>query len=319
MKSIWWIGICIVLCGCQTSLTNTPSCVTQCCDIPVHRTSAIAWSCEEEGYLFGGRDEKGQIHHDLWKYNPLQDSWTALGNTPLVSRVNGCACCIGDKVYMGLGFRNAIYQDSSYLRDWWEYTPAKNTWRQLSDFPNQNTVGAIPYVDDNKIYCVHGFGVGFTADIIYFDIETESWTTIERTNCQDKAAMAGAGTSLHGRHFYGTGYNTRSLESWYEIQWEREWITKADVPSKREMATCASSDQYIYLIGGRHFGGSLTDGKLYDDILRYDMDTDQWTLAGTTNETGENRFAFTIDGIAFVGGGENDDTGVLNTFYRIED
>ena len=58
MKLNWCIGICVVLCGCQTSLTNTPSCVTQCCDIPVHRTSAIAWSCEEKGYLFGGRDEK---------------------------------------------------------------------------------------------------------------------------------------------------------------------------------------------------------------------------------------------------------------------
>jgi N-acetylneuraminic acid mutarotase len=85
------------------------------------------------------------------------------------------------------------------------------------------------------------------------------------------------------------------------------------------MAVCVSTDQYIYLIGGRHFGGSLTDGKLYNDILRYDIDTDQWTLAGTTAETGENRFAFTIEGVAFVGGGENDNTGILNTFYRIED
>lgn len=319
MKLNWWIGICMVLCGCQTSLTNTPSRVTQCCDIPVHRTSAIAWSHEGEGYLFGGRDEEGQIHHDLWKYNPLQDTWTDLGNTPLVSRVNGCACCVGDKVYMGLGFRNAVYQDSSYLRDWWEYTPAKNTWRRLNDFPNKNTAGAIVYVDNNNIYCVHGFGVGFTTDVICFDIETECWHVKKQLRHKEEASMAGAGTSLRGRHFYGTGYNTRSLDSWYEIQWENEWITKADVPSKREMAICTSTDQYIYLIGGRHFGGSLTDGKLYDDILRYDIDTDQWALAGTTFETGENRFAFTIDGVAFVGGGENDDTGVLNSFYRIED
>ena len=55
MKLNWCIGICVVLCGCQTSLTNTPSCVTQCCDIPVHRTSAIAWSHEGEGtYLEEG-------------------------------------------------------------------------------------------------------------------------------------------------------------------------------------------------------------------------------------------------------------------------
>lgn len=319
MKLNWWIGICIVLCGCQTGLTNTPSCVIQCCDIPVHRTSAIAWSHKGEGFIFGGRDEKRQIHHDLWKYNPLQDTWTALGNTPLVARVNGCACSVGEKVYIGLGFRNAVYQDSSYLRDWWEYTPAKNTWRRLNDFPNKNTVGAIVYVDDKKIYCVHGFGIGFTTDVICFDIETECWYATRQVLPKEEASMAGCGVSLKGRHFYGTGYNTRSLDSWYEIQWEGEWITKSDVPSKRAMATCASTDQYVYLVGGRHFGGSLTDGKLYDDILRYDIDTDQWTLAGTTFETGENRFAFTIDGVAFVGGGENDDTGVLNTFYSIED
>lgn len=301
------------------NLPNTPSHVTPRCDIPVHRTSATAWSYGEEGYLFGGRDEKGQIHRDLWKYNPQQDTWSSLGNTPLNSRVNGCACCVDDKVYVGLGFRNSIYQDSSYLSDWWEYTPSSNNWKRLADFPNLNTVGVIPYKDGNKIYCIHGFGTDFTADIICFDIETESWTIIERANRKDRIAMAGAGVSLHGRHFYGTGYNTHSLDCWYEIQWDAEWITKARVPSRREMAVCVSTDQYIYLVGGRYFGGSLTDGKLYDDMLRYDIHTNQWTQAGVTNETGENRFAFTINGVAFVGGGENDSHGVLNTFYRIED
>ena len=73
------------------------------------------------------------------------------------------------------------------------------------------------------------------------------------------------------------------------------------------------------MAGGRHFGGVLTDGKVFDDIHRYDMFIDRWTLAGHTQEEAENRIAFIIDGVAYIGLGEDDKEVVLSSLYKIED
>ena len=59
--------------------------------------------------------------------------------------------------------------------------------------------------------------------------------------------------------------------------------------------------------------------KVFDDILRYDILSDQWTLAGHTEEKAENRIAFTIDGVAYIGLGEDDKEKVVSSLYRIED
>ena len=73
------------------------------------------------------------------------------------------------------------------------------------------------------------------------------------------------------------------------------------------------------MANGQHFGGTLTDGKRFDDILRYDPQADMWTLAGHTSEAAINRIGFTINGIAYIGLGEDPLEQPLNTLYRIED
>ena len=318
MRFLYILSITIFLCSCNNTPTHIPTLVSQCKDIPVGRASAIAWSVGGKGYVLGGRDSANILHNDLWEYNPITDSWQNLGETPLMPRVNGVACVANGTVYVGLGFHQSIYQSPSYLQDWWEYDPIDNTWNKLPDYPNQNTVKPNVYVQENKIYCVHGFGVGFTADIVVFDITSNQWSCIKRPQYIDRACMAGTGAMLQNRCYYGTGYNTKNLNYWYEIDFNGKWIKRANVPGKRQMATCVATNKYIYLAGGRKFGGTLTDGKIYNDILRYDIHNDLWTYAGTTQSPAENCFGFTIDGVAYIGGGECD-THTLNTLYKIED
>ena len=317
MKRILYMIIVPILCGCTPSSQQIPTTITRCNDIPIGRACAIAWSIGEKGYLLGGRDSANTLHNDLWEYDPVKDFWKKIeDSTPLLPRVNGVACTIGENVYLGLGFHQSIHQDSSYLRDWWQYNPNKNEWKRLADFPNKNTIKPIAYVEGNKIYCVHGFGVGFTTEIIAYDIATDQWELITQHSRNDVMCMAGTGVSLHGRSFYGTGFSTRNLNTWYEIGFNGEWKKLSNVPGKRQLATCVATDEYIYLVGGRKFGG--IDGKLYDDILRYNIPKDTWTYAGSTLHPSENCFGFSINNNAYVGGGENAN-GILTTLYRIED
>lgn len=319
IKKLLYIFLIISLFGCHNDIPSHNVIITRCKDIPVGRAHAMAWSANGQGYILGGRDSVGVLHNDVWAYNLKSDTWKKIEDSPLTARVNGTACAVGEKIYLGLGFHQRPYQSSAYLQDWWEYTPLTNEWRRLQDFPNKNTVGAISYTQDNKIYCVHGSGVGFTADVIAYDIANNQWEIINRPHRNDRMGMAGTGTSLHNRHYYGTGFNTNNFKSWYEVELDGPWIRLADVPGEREMATCVATDKYLYLLGGRRFGGTLTTGRLYNDVLCFHTDKNQWHKVGTTSECAENRFAFTIDGVAYVGGGENDNTGVLNTLYRIED
>lgn len=308
--------ICIVAC---TPLEEQPAQILRCADMPAPRTSAIAWSVGNKGYVFGGRGEDNAICNDMYIYDSQSDTWTNAIETPLQARVNGCACVAGGKAYIGLGFCGHAYGDDACLNDWWEYTPATDTWRRLADFPSENTVGAVAYTDGTHIYCVHGFGWGFTTDVLCYDIAADTWTAVSRPGYPEHASMAGAGATLQGRHYFGTGYNTHSLCEWYEIDFQGDWTKRKNVPSKRENAVCAVSEQYIYLAGGQHFGGTLTDGQVFDDILRYAPETDSWALAGHTPEAAINRIGFTVNGIAYIGLGEDSQGNVLKTLYRIED
>lgn len=299
-------------------MQDAPATITRCQDIPFGRVSAMAWSMDGKGYLFGGRDSVNTLHNDLWEYNATEDVWKQIGETPLTPRVNGVACVADGKAYVGLGFHQRVYQSSSYLQDWWKYDPMLDEWTRLADFPNKNTVGPSVYVKDDKIYCVHGFGTGFTADVVVYDIAQDKWCQIETKKYIDRACMAGAGTTLDDRCFYGTGYNTSTLNNWYEIDFLGLWGRRADVPGARQKATCVATDKYIYIVGGRMFGGTLTGGKLYDDVLSYDIHNDVWAYAGMLNVPVEGAFAFTINSVAYVGGGEGEKN-VLNILYKIED
>lgn len=287
--------------------------------MPVARTSAAAWGIEGKGYVFGGRDAQGELHNDLYIYTPADDRWQAAGETPLRARVSSCACVVGEKVYVGLGFNGKVYTESAYLRDWWEYTPTSNTWRRLSDYPNDHTVGAVAYADGGKIYCVHGFGSSFTAEVACYDIASDTWTIQPRLHYPERASMAGAGGTTQGRHFFGTGYSTKSLNEWFEVDLQGEWTKRRNVPGKREMSVGVGTDQYLYLAGGQHFGGTLTDGVVYDDILRYHPDEDRWTIAGRTDEKAYNRIGFCLEGKAYIGLGEDAEEHILSSLYRIEE
>ena len=145
----------------------------------------------EKAYVFGGRGDNSVIYNDMYIYDASNDQWSDAVETPLQKRVNGCACVVGDKAYIGLGFCGYAYGDDAYLNDWWEYTPATDTWKRLCDFPNENTVGAIGYTDGNRVYCVHGFGWGFTTDVLCYDIASDTWTAIDRRRTPDIVCRSG--------------------------------------------------------------------------------------------------------------------------------
>ncbi len=289
--------------------------------MPVPCASAVAFTHGGKGYVFGGRDSTGTRSNRLWQYDPVSDTWSDLGETPLKPRVNAMAQVAGEQVYIGLGFNGYVYNDSSYLRDFWRYTPATGDWERLADFPTTNTVHPVPYLVGDRIYAIYPTGPGFSRDINIYDIPTDTWTTLEDNHHRAKAGSGIVGTTCQNRCFLGGGFNTTNLDQWYEVDLTTDrWTKHRAIPhGARFLAACTADSRYIYIFGGRYWGGALTAGHLYADILRFSPETEEWETCGTMpyGET-ENLVAFTIGAHIYFGLGEDIDGHIHPQLYRIE-
>ena len=83
-------------------------------------------------------------------------------------------------------------------------------------------------------------------------------------------------------------------------------------------AACAATNNFVYVIGGMHFGGVNTDGKVRNDIQQYNPRTDSWLYVGNLPDGGRmNHIAFGMGDRIYVGLGENEDIQVCGNLYCI--
>ena len=322
-RSIVFVVAVLTMMSCR----NTPEVevrMRECAALPSGgRAAACACSLNGKGYVFSGRDEKGHYLNDLWCYEPETDSWTCLGKAPMTPRVNATITAYGDKLYAGLGYSSLrAYNDTAYQRDWWEYSPSSGEWKRLADFPNANTVAALSFAIGDKLYAIYGFGYNFTRDICRYDVASDSWEELPDHPDRPNRNFGGRGTWLNGLYYYGTGYATYSMNHWYvsDIVTEK-WERCSPVPGKgRQFCACTASAKYVYLFGGRHFAGDLTGGEVFDTYLRFSPDQNQWEWCNRMPcGRAENQIAFSIDGKAYVGFGENEKGEIIDRLYRVED
>ena len=327
MKPFRFIVLCIAVLAISCA-RHTPE-----IELPVHdaaampgggRASATCFVVNDQVYLFAGRDKDGVYHNDLWRYTPATDSWEKLGATPLSPRVNATACVDGDIVYIGLGYNGGKYgQDTSYLQDWWSYTPATDTWHRLQDYPNAYTACATSFVGPDELYVGYGFCWNYRRDMFRYTIAENQWDSIDVDvgfKGYPTRSFGGTGCTCAGRHFMGTGYHRFSLSWWAELVDGTHWEARAEVPGPaRTTAACAASDEAIYLCGGFHYGGVNTTGEVQQDLLRYDPQEDRWHYIAVMPKRLFNHICFVINGRTYFGLGEDEEWQLNDRLYYIED
>lgn len=321
------------LCGCERLQEPTnPVAFEACAPMPQARTAATAFVVGDAAYIVGGRtlsSDACKWHPEgypknMWRYDAAADAWTDLGEVPFGQRVHAAAQVVGDRVYVGLGFSGGIYNTSNYRRDWWCYTPATHTWQQLDSFPNDYTDACAIYHIDGKIYACHGFGTyGYSRQIAQYDIASNKWTLYADNYKRAPSVIGPIGAQVGDRFFLGSGWNADKLNirQWYEFDPATDvWHERGKLPSGRVFAATLASGKSIFVLGGRRFGGSLTTGKIYDDVLEYSTETDKWLLRGhLPNGARENAVAFTVGDKHFVGLGNDADEQILSDLHTWHD
>ena len=324
MKSKWlYILLAVIFhTACQNDVELTSVCTTECSKIPVAVASASWFEYDSVAYIFGGRTNSGLHTNNLWKYTPSTDNWTLIDNTPLKARVSSSACVVGDLVYIGLGFAGPVHHDASYLHDFWSYNPRTKEWKRLADFPANTTVKNCLFGTDDAIYAAYGFYRQFTQDVYRYDILKNQWTKLECTASRTvPRAMDVVGATCQGRHFLGTGFNHNSLRFWAEWDPEQQhWTTREKIlGSGRNATACCATNEYVYLVGGRHYGDTLTTGFFYSSIQRYSPSKDEWEYVGSMPYEAENMVAINIKGQIFIGLGETQNGKIQDCWYKFEE
>lgn len=323
MKKYLYILLLTALSACQPEPVINPT-VRECAPMPAGgRAGACVCTLDGKAYVFAGRDNTGSRTNSLWAYTASADSWTQLPDCPGSKRVNATMAACNGVVYMGLGYTGGgVYKDQSYLHDWWKYDPATAQWTQLADFPSNNTVAAVSYTTDGKIYVLYGFGHHYTREMWVYTPDDNQWRQIPDNTRRPIPHFGGRGALCQAKLYYGLGFNTQGNRTqWYEVDLATDtWVARRSIPGKgREFAASAASGEYVYILGGRHFGGDMTGGEIMNSYARYSPDKDTWEWCGTMPcGRAENLIAFAINGKVYFGLGENEKGQMINQLYCIE-
>ena len=315
---------CIAL-SCQQSVDDMSLAVSRCQDMPKALTACASFCYDGKGYILCGRDSSGRYTNKLYCYDPVTDCWTDLGSTPLKPRVRARAVVVDDYVYAGLGFNGYLLIDSAYLSDWWRFSTSTNTWTRMADYPCDRTVGPVVTSDGTNIYAAYGGKQNFERWVFQYEPTADRWHQIhdglKRGATYPPRAHSASGAFCGGQFFIGTGYYKGSDSFWTHAELSADsviWHKCTPVPGKRHNATATHDDRYIYLAGGHYYGGTVTNGKLYNDILRYDTGTDRWVRLGyMPNDGRENMVSWIIGNVLYIGLGSDKDNKPCKELYKI--
>lgn len=266
--------------------------------MPEQRAAAAVATYNNMAYIYGGRAQtRSEIKGDFWLYNPENDSWTKLKQPPLKARTGAVSIATDSLIYIGLGFNGHAYNDASYLRDWWQYNPSTEEWKQLQNYPTNKTAAPSAFLHEGNIYVAFGFYNSFEYELYRYNILNNNWSKVTESTCNFLAETVA--TSINGRSFAGTNGYWNEFNHFTE-KWERRngFISKGNWVS----STLIQHNDHIYILGGREWTATASR----TEIIQYDIHNDKWRLIGhLPKDAGkENAIGFTINGIAYYGLGE---------------
>jgi len=275
------------------------------------RTRAIGFSFSDAGYIGLGYDGVSGPHNDLWRYNPVTNTWTqkvsAFG-MELIS--NAVAFSIGNKGYMGTS-------KGTSDKEFWEYDTTANVWTQKADFGGIGRLAAIGFSIGNKGYIGMGNDVnGNVKDFWEYDPGLNSWA--QKSNFGGTARSETVGFSIGNKGYIGTGQdNTSYTKDFWEYDLSLDtWTQKADFGgTERYGATGFSIGSKGYIGTGR----DLWSTTYLNDFWEYDPSNNSWTQKADFDGSGRiDAVGFSIGTKGYIGTGFTTQVGATKDFWEYD-
>ena len=199
--------------------------------------------------VFGGYDSTNSETNDVWKYNITNNAWSQLFTST---------------------------------------TPSFGTWSTTS-IPNSSRVGSA--TSSNGIIYVTYTNSSSTLSFVKYNISSNTWSNLSTSNLQNVVGYSFI--IAHNGYIYSvdgiTGYRVvyrydpnNDSNGWTQLSYDTK-NTSANILDKRAFGLMAYNGS-IYQMGGRDF-----DGNYYNDIWKFDLNTNTWSkITGTTTTSGSS-------------------------------
>lgn len=294
---------------------------TQIANLSGERSSAMAFSLGESGYIVGGRNVSGHIDN-FCRFTPDPSNWSITSTA--VPPVGSTAFTIGNKAYIIWG--NYLY----------EYDLNNGMWVDKATFPGSESYSVFAFSIGNKGYIGSGaFWDGsqnvYVNDFWEFDPQDEitkgtdingdplgSW--VQKADFPGTGMADGAGFSIAAYGYVCSGYSEGDLNDLWQYDPfstdngtdvndnpKGKWTQKTDYPGP----------------GGYHVVSFVIRFKAYafnvDELWQYDAVTDTWTqMADFPGHLREASAGFSINNKGYIGTGYYYDGGdvYLDDFWE---
>lgn len=214
---------------------------------------------------------------------------------------------------------NFVYNNKAYFPKYFNYVnpPLQvwiydgDAWQVISsNVPCLTNYKAFAFTVGNKGYlCGHVAGAGFYE----YDFASNTWA--KKADFPGIAEW-GVATFTVGNKGYvvgGTDGDGPLGQTWEYDPATDTWTKKANLPLGRIGSSGFALGNKGYIVNGWTGFGYL------NSLMEYDQIANTWTFKSSfPGSARSNTQAFVIGGIAFVGGGENDNSSVLKNFYKYE-
>ncbi len=232
---------------------------------------AVTFAINGSGYVSGG-NAGGSYFSDMWRYDPINDSWSQVASMPQ-GRSHGTSFSINGKGYVLCGHMAGTFFSNSL----WEYDPDSDQWQVRAPLPG------------NARYSPHGFAIGgfgyvgggnagsatgpYLSDMYKYDPSTDQWTEI--SGIPDLARYGSTGFAIGG-YGYVHGGRISSLdfpnELWRFDPSTSTWSAVQSMPGPGRswmMVMPYSNDAVIT--------GGAENGITMDDAYWYTPSTNTWS------------------------------------------
>lgn len=222
-------------------------------------TASVAFTVNGMGYVHAPFSDAS-----LRRYNPATNQWSSAlpmpNGQPMYSATS---FTVGSKAYLGMSL-DAMRSS----REFWEYDPGANSWRQVADFPDSVTESI------GVSWANYGYVLTKTdqANFWRFNPDTESWDQMAdfpgNTTDPWPGNFVASGGFVIGDSFYV--YASDAFPNWYRLYaysfTTNTWSQKNDI----------DTNALGYLTAGFSIGGNgyvMLNGEL----RVYDPLTDSWS------------------------------------------
>jgi N-acetylneuraminic acid mutarotase len=277
------------------------------------RSGAIMFTIGNKAFVGLGYDGDDYAT-DLYEYDVDLGFWQTKASFEGIPRERAVAFSLNGKGYIGLGYNRD--EPTEELKDFWEYDPETDTWKQLNDFGGTARYNAVAFSINNKGYVGTGNdGSNYNGDFWEYDPSTDTWNEIASYPGQKREEATSF--VINGRAYLCTGRNNglTDIDFWEFNPESKTWTNKRpdddesyydDFTSaaRRYNAVSFVVDGKAYIATGLNSGGAA-DNKVFE----YDPSTEIWDQKTSFEGAARSQaIAFVLNNESYLGTGQNSST-----------